>query len=201
MARMAGAAPYRPYWREDEPEQAYGEQMWTRLALNSNRPKVGLHLHGNAWEGKNWPPEKMQELVDAVRAEGCEAILLGAGFMPRVDGAVNLVNRTNIRQLGALLSRCDVVVSSDSGPMHIAAALGVPTVTPYGPTDPNVSSPYKAQHYPILSGAPCAPCFEVHCPRGHCVCSQEIPTATVMKYVTQVLAEDSRPLRAASQRR
>jgi ADP-heptose:LPS heptosyltransferase/GT2 family glycosyltransferase len=200
MARMAGVRPYRTYWRVEEREQAFARQLCQRLGLTDSRPKVGLHLFGSSWEGKNWPLAKAEELVRLLRAEECVPVLFGSGPAFPIEGAVNLVNQTNIRQLAALLAQCDLLVSMDSGPMHIAGALGVPTVTTYGPTDPRDSAPYKAEHYPLPSSVSCSPCFEVRCLHGDCLCAREVPVSTVMEHVTNILKKGSRPLLAAAER-
>jgi ADP-heptose:LPS heptosyltransferase len=77
--------------------------------------------------------------------------------MRRLDGA------TSLPVLAAIFSRARVVVSTDTGPMHIAAAVGTPVVALFGPTDPAYTGPYGAGHQVLRAGVPCSPCFKKEC--------------------------------------
>ena len=87
-----------------------------------------------------------------------------AGSQLRV---VNVAGRTSLRELCALLMLCRVLISNDSGPMHIAAALGTPVVAPFGSTSPELTAPGlpgEPAHRLIKSNSPCSPCFRRTCP-------------------------------------
>ena len=86
-----------------------------------------------------------------------------------MPGALDLTGRTNLRQLVALLERATVVIANDSGPMHIAAALGRPLVTPYGPTSPVRTGPYRRTDAVIRLDIPCSPCFSRRCSHQSCL--------------------------------
>lgn len=80
---------------------------------------------------------------------------------------LNLAGRTTLRELMALLKSCRVVLTNDSGPMHLAAALGTPVVVPFGSTSPELTGPGlpgEARHAVLRSAAPCSPCFLRECP-------------------------------------
>jgi heptosyltransferase-2 len=82
-------------------------------------------------------------------------------------GAINLAGRTSLRDLMALLKLCRVVLTNDSGPMHLAAALGTPVVVPFGSTSAALTGPGLAgdpRHRLFISQAGCAPCFRRACP-------------------------------------
>jgi heptosyltransferase II len=82
-------------------------------------------------------------------------------------GVLNLAGKTSLRQLMALLKLCRVVLTNDTGPMHVAAALGTPVVVPFGSTSPELTGPGlpgDARHQLLKSAAPCSPCFRRACP-------------------------------------
>jgi len=80
---------------------------------------------------------------------------------------VNLAGKTNLRELMAVLAELSVLVTNDTGPMHIGAALGVPVVVPFGSTSPELTGPGlpgDRRHRLLRVGVPCAPCFLRECP-------------------------------------
>lgn len=113
------------------------------------------------WEAKRWPPQNFAALIEQVLAKSSRAkfVLIGSVADQSIANAVlavspphrfvdssviNAVGQTSLPQLVALLRRCDLLVTNDSGPMHIAAALGKPLVALFGPTDPAQVGPYSA---------------------------------------------------------
>jgi heptosyltransferase-2 len=80
---------------------------------------------------------------------------------------LNLAGKTSLRELMALLKLCRVVLTNDTGPMHVAAALGIPVVVPFGSTSPELTAPGlpgDPRHQLLQSAAPCSPCFRRVCP-------------------------------------
>src|SRR5690606_28346350 len=103
---------------------------------------------------------------------------------------VRLGEKVNLRELPALISRLSVLVTNDSGPMHIAAARSVPTVAIFGPTDPPSTHPWGAQ-YKLLQNRPaCSPCFLEQCPIDH-RCMTFIPGFDVAEAVLETLSQNS----------
>jgi heptosyltransferase-2 len=109
------------------------------------RPIIGYHP-GGSHAGKRWPRERFQELILELRASrgGNHVVFLGPGEQDQADWSGAIVSRPSLRQLMAQIASCDVLVCNDSGPMHIADALGVPVVAIfevgnpqwYGPSGP-----------------------------------------------------------------
>jgi lipopolysaccharide heptosyltransferase I len=131
-------------------------------------------MPGTNWETKRWPVEHFAALVEPLREQyGLESIVAGgpdvAPLAARMPGTINLVGKTNLRQLTALLERAALVVANDSGPMHIAAALGRPLVTPYGPTNPIRTGPYARMDTVIRLDIPCSPCYSRKCSHQSCL--------------------------------
>jgi ADP-heptose:LPS heptosyltransferase len=84
-------------------------------------------------------------------------------------GGINVAGRTTLRQLVALLDGASLVVANDSGPMHIAAALGKPLVTPFGPTNPVRTGPYRRDDAVLRLDLPCSPCYSRTCAHQSCL--------------------------------
>jgi 3-deoxy-D-manno-octulosonic-acid transferase/heptosyltransferase-1 len=146
------------------------------------------------WETKLWGDEKFAELGDRLREElGIGIALTGgeAGPLERIRGrmrtkAVNLGGRTTLRELACLYRQAALLVSTDSGPMHLAAAMGTPVVALFGPTDPARTGPCGPGHRVIRRVLSCAPCFRKRCDLPRCM--TEISVEEVFEAVREVLA-------------
>lgn len=103
-----------------------------------------------------------------------EQIIAGADCR---DGVKNLIGLTDIPVLVELLRQSTIVVTNDSGPMHLAGSLGVPTVSMYGPTDPHKTGPYGDNHKIFRTNVQCSPCFRKECPLKRQLCLDDAFTA------------------------
>jgi lipopolysaccharide heptosyltransferase I len=122
------------------------------------------------WATKRWPAERLAELVDPLRDRfGLASVVAGVPGGPLVPGAVDLSGKTTLRQLTAVLERASLVIAPDTGPMHIAAALGRPLVTVFGPTDPARTGPYGRPDSVVRLDIPCAPCLSRRCVHQTCL--------------------------------
>ncbi|MBC8230099.1 glycosyltransferase family 9 protein [bacterium] len=99
---------------------------------------------------------------------------------------VNLVGKTNFRQLGALIERMSFYLTCDSGPMHIAAAVKTPTIALFGPTSVIRHAPYGTGHIVIQKQIECSPCYERTCRRNH-ECMRAIEVGEVLRRVEELL--------------
>ena len=147
---------------------------------------IGLNPGAEYGPAKRWPAEKFLFMArEAAAWPGWGVILFGGKndvpavsqierdfwtvarqwkFRPKL---VNLSGRTSLRELMALLKLCRVVLTNDTGPMHVAAALGTPVVVPFGSTSPELTGPGRPgdpRHRLLKSEAPCSPCFLRECP-------------------------------------
>ena len=146
------------------------------------------------WETKLWEEEKFAELCDRIRQElGLRVILTGgaAGPLDRIRArmkteAVNLGGRTTLRELACLYRQAALVITTDSGPMHLAAAVGTPVVALFGPTDPLRTGPYGPGHRVIRRGLACMPCFQKRCETKQCM--REIDVEEVLTATKEILA-------------
>ena len=146
------------------------------------------------WETKLWEDQKFAELGDRLREElGIGIVLTGgeAGPLERIRGrmrteAVNLGGRTTLRELACLYRQASLLVTTDSGPMHLAAAMGTPVVALFGPTDPARTGPYGPGHRVIRRALSCAPCLRKRCDNPRCM--TEISVEEVFATVREMVA-------------
>jgi heptosyltransferase-2 len=165
-------------------------------APRGGRPIVGLHLGAAAGPAKRWPAAAWAALANRLGKAGLTPLLLGAPEdapgaeeVGRLTAAPprSLVGRDRPALLPYLLGRLGCLVSADTGVAHLAAALGVATVTLFGPTDPRLSAPRSAKARVLAPGAPCAPCFLADCPIDH-VCMRAIGADEVAARVREAVA-------------
>lgn len=131
-------------------------------------------LPGTNWATKRWPVEHFAALVDPLRRDrGLATIVAGAAsdksIASQIAGALDLTGKTNLRELVALLGGASLVIANDSGPMHIAAALGRPLVTLFGPTNPLRTGPYRRPDSVLRLDIPCSPCYSRSCSHRSCL--------------------------------
>lgn len=149
-------------------------------ALLPPGPLAGVHP-GSAWATKRWLPERFAELCVRLKADGLTPVLVGGpddkalgASIARECGALDLVGKTDLEDLKALMGRLSVFVTNDSGPMHLAAAAGVPVVAIFGATTRELGFfPYGPGHRVVEADLACRPCG-LHgareCPEGHFLC-------------------------------
>lgn len=113
--------------------------------------------------------------------EPCSTVADGIG-----PDAIDLCGKTTIRELAALLSRCSLVVANDSGPLHLAAAIGIPTIGIFGPTDPQRSAP-PANCTVISKSVQCSPCYRRECPTD-LLCMTSVSVEEVYREAAAILA-------------
>jgi ADP-heptose:LPS heptosyltransferase len=147
------------------------------------------------WQSKRWPQAKFAELGDLLASRLGARIILTGG---RADLAlveeiaslmlarpVVLAGKTNLKEFCCLMKQVDLMVTCDSGPMHIAAAMRTPTVALFGPTNPLRTGPYGIGHRVLQQRMDCIPCFKRSCPENRCL--REIPAEKVFCTAEEVL--------------
>jgi heptosyltransferase-2 len=186
-------------WIESLPSQSFvglnvsaedGERAEGTLRSEGVRPSVTrLAIGAGASYGsaKCWLPERFAEFVNRFRLHtDADVILFGTTSERTVSDAItagikgpsiSLVGETKIADLPALLSRCQLFVGNDSGAMHVAAAVGLPVVAIFGPTDPDGTAPITP-HCTVVQEKPyCSPCFLRRCPIDHRCMTRVMPEA------------------------
>lgn len=166
------------------------------------RPRLAIHP-GAAWITKRWPPEHFAALAHRAQSDyGASVVLVGGGgeeplcerIARGLPGAVcNLAGQTSLRQLAAVIQQCDLFLSGDTGPMHLAAALGVPVVGVFTCTSPVRSGPWGTGHQTLATQVACAASYRKRC--RSLACMQELTPARVwpalqrrLQHATQRLA-------------
>ena len=144
------------------------------------------------WETKLWGAKKFAGLCNEVVDNfSCRVVVVGASsekdnkefFSLTNNRVVDLTGKTTLKELAHLTSLSSVVITVDSGPMHIAAAMGVPVVAIFGPTAPWRTGPYGEGHTVIRKELPCSPCFSKICKDKDNICMKEIEVRDVLSAV------------------
>ncbi len=158
----------------------------------AGRRLIAVHLGAAYGPAKLWPLPQVEEFCRLMAADGATVVLVGAPsdapsatVVSAAAPARSLVGRDRPALLSALLSEIDVLVSGDTGVAHLAAALGTPAVTLFGPTDPSVSAPRGAARV-LTHPVPCAPCFYRECPIEH-PCLRDLAPSRVGDAVRSLL--------------
>jgi lipopolysaccharide heptosyltransferase II len=150
----------------------------TRLAEHA-RPLVGVHPSGGR-EIKQWDPSRFAGVARRlVEERGATIVLTGAatdrplvdlarGQLP-ADRVIDVAGDQDLLTLAAMLQRLDLFITGDTGPMHIAAAVGTPVVAVFGPSDPCRYAPGGARDRVVRIDLPCAPCNRIRLPPVRCV--------------------------------
>jgi lipopolysaccharide heptosyltransferase I len=159
------------------------------------RPRVILHPSAR-WRTKLWEVERWRELAASLLAEGVGVLITGGqedGTMAAQIGAgldpapLSLVGRLSLKELAAVLGKADLMVTVDSGPMHMAAAMGTPVVALFGPTDPRRTGalgPGAVLQRPL----PCSPCLQRRCRIADVYrCMRDLSVAEVLTAVRALL--------------
>ena len=152
-------------------------QRLLAAGVRKNSLRIAFAAGAAYGSAKCWAPERYAALADRLIASyDADVILFGAaqesGMAARILGAMqgrafNLVGATQIGELPALLSSCGLFIGNDSGAMHVAGAVGLPTIAIFGPTDPQGTRPLTPQLTLIREQVDCSPCFLRKCPIDH----------------------------------
>ena len=179
IARHLGAenARWDGYIPIYEGDKAYVGSLLGKLDEDSTLVAVNPMAK---WETKLWEPNRFAKLADLLQEKlDAEVVFTGsAADKAAIEAiqsvmkteALNLAGRTSLKQLAYLYQRCAVVISTDTGPMHIAAAMGSPLVVAlFGPTSPLKTGPYGRRGKVVRAGVACSPCFKKRCADMSCM--------------------------------
>jgi len=188
------------------------DQRLAEAGVDESDLLVGLNPGSTYGSAKRWLPERFAETVDRlsqeqgmhsgrrvrvviVGARGEE--VLGRAIADRMQvKPIQLSGRTTMRELMAVIKRCDLFLTNDTGPMHLAASFGVPVVALFGPTDSRTTSPFGSGHTIVRHPVECAPCLLRECPIDHrCmtrISVDEVYGAAVKQLVVKVEGRQSK---------
>jgi len=153
---------------------------------------------GSAWPSKDWFYDGYVHLIEDVLASGKVQVVLVGEESHRTrsnrlcehfpdTGPINLVGETSIKELLGVIRAADAAVGPDSGPGHLAAAVGTPYVALFGPTSARRTAPYGNEHLVVEAGVTCAPCYKKVCPKDERVCIQDIGVDMIKKKLSEAI--------------
>jgi heptosyltransferase-2 len=201
LARPFGVESEGP-WRLEAPPAALeaADRLLLTLGRRSGRPLVAMEAGASFGPAKCWAPERFGGLARRLlREDGADVVTLGTAASRDVEakvaeaagpGLLRAVGRTDdLLALVGLLARADLLVSNDTGPMHLAAALGTPVLAIFGATDPGVSAPRgHGRNVVLVDPEPCSPCFLRDCPIPGHPCLAKIGVDVVHRALVPLLS-------------
>jgi heptosyltransferase-1 len=173
------------------------QRLLEEHGVAASKPLVVL-VPGTIWETKHWTIEGFAGVAREFLREGFAVVLAGTKrdearcrqIAAGAPGATNLCSKTTPADLAALIQRAEVAVTNDSGSMHVAASLGKPMVSVFGPTNPVHIGPYERPESVVRLDLPCSPCNYrrlSQCPFDH-ACMKQVTSAMIVERVHNVLA-------------
>lgn len=172
------------------------EQHVNELLAGVDAPFVVAFV-GSSCESRLWFVDRTAAVLDALAAQGFSAVLIGGGTDVDFAAAVargsqapvvNLAGRTTLRDLIGIFRRARAAFGPDSGPMHIAAAVGIPVISLWGATAPARSAPWGSESSVLVGAAPCSPCYLKRCPIGR-LCMEHIGVDAVLDGIVSRVRE------------
>lgn len=178
LAQAAGATVTKedrvPHLLVDPQAENEMRALLRQEGISEQTPLIACHVSANNGQSKRWPVPYWAKLIDRLLQERRAAVVLtGApNDLPLIENVlrrtqtrpITLAGKTSLTQLAALLARADLLITGDSGPMHIAAAVGTPLLALHGPTDPALSGPISPQATILRSDIWCSPCYSARGP-------------------------------------
>ncbi len=187
------------YFPLSDERKTEADHLWRNWQVSEKDVVVGLNP-GAAWgPSKRWLPEYFSKAGDMFQHElgakivifgGPEDVSLARGIAGNMKApSLNIAGKDNLRLLPALLARCNLFITNDTGPMHIAASQNVPQVVLFGPTDPHQTAYPYSNIKMMKRDLECSPCFQRECPLGHHECMVGISAAQVFHAGMDLLTE------------
>ncbi len=188
LPEAKGATSYAPHLTVPAPEQRQMRHLLAEFEVRADTVLVVIHPGASNGSAKRWLPGYWGQVANRLHSELHAAVILTgtaaeAQLIRDVEAACDfrpiiLAGQTTIPQMGAILKRADLLLSGDSGPAHMAAALGTSLVTIFGPTDPAVYAPMASHAIVLHRDMSCSPCYvakaTAECRFGHVNCMREL---------------------------
>jgi lipopolysaccharide heptosyltransferase II len=174
VAQALGASAVSPHFqfRANPADEEAVASLLARVGLGPLSRWIAMNVSAR-WMTKRWPAEHFARVADRLQQSGLAQVVLLGGEAERPDSeavrrlmqtkAVDLTGQTPVGLLPGLLRRAALLITNDSGPMHIAAAVATPVVALFGPTDPARTGPYGLGHLVLSHAVACRPCFSRAC--------------------------------------
>ncbi len=160
-----------------EEDRRWADQVLKDIGVTPDKPLIGMNPGATYGLAKCWVPDRFGELGRRLAEKWSGRILLFGKEEERPiiheiqrhlgTKGIDLSGKTSLLQLAALLERSHLLVTNDTGTMHMAAAVGTPVVALFGPTDPITTGPWGDGHVVVKRDVPCSPCWKRICPTDH----------------------------------
>ena len=185
-------------------DEVAADSLWNHYRLRRTRSVVAFNTGGAFGAAKHWPTEYFAELARRIIREWDATVLVLCGPAERETAAEIARQASDPRVISldgeklplgmmkACIRRCDLLVSTDSGPRHFAAAFQVPTVAMFGPIHPAWSINYNPRETQLYLELPCSPCNEHRCPLIHHRCMRDLTVDMVLAAVRTWMTLETR---------
>jgi heptosyltransferase-2 len=158
-----------------------GRRRLLGIGVHLDRPVIGIHAGGLYGRAKHWGDSRYIDTIKRLRVEGFDVVLLTSPrereqaekIATTCNGVPMIGHDGDVLELAAAMSHCAAVITNDSGPLHVAAALAIPSVSIFGPTDPERTVIPGATHV-VRRTLACQPCYQRQCPLGHHRCMEDV---------------------------
>lgn len=202
FARHLGAPPEKPEFvipvREENESRV--KALLEAGGIGPGDPFVAVSPRA-LWETKLWSNQKFAQLSERILKELNLPVVFTGDTDTATEGiqsfmalpCADLAGRTSLRDLACLYRKASLLVTTDSGPMHLAAAMETPVVALFGPTDPERTGPYGEGHTVVRIELPCSPCFQKTC--GTKQCMQEITVEAVFQAIRKKIEDNKKGVR------
>lgn len=168
------------------------QDLLTRLGIDPTRPAIAFCPGAEYGPAKRWPERHFARLARLLAARGYAIWLLGSEKDRRIaekirdedpGTCINLCGKTDIAEAVDLLAAAKLVVTNDSGLMHVAAAVGRPVIAIYGSSSPQFTPPLSAAARVVTLQVECSPCFRRDCPLGHLKCLETLTPERILSEI------------------
>jgi heptosyltransferase-2 len=185
------------YLRLNQKDRFRAEKILLEQHLSLDDKIVGINPGATYGPAKQWPLDRYARLADQIQAFTGDQVIIFGGPNDKKLGKkisrrmryrpVDLSGKTSLGEAMALIERCDLFITNDSGLMHVAAALDVPLIAVFGSTNSITTGPLSQNSRIVQVPLECSPCLRPECPKGHLDCMDQISVEMVFKVVKEML--------------
>lgn len=179
-----------------------GRRRLLNIGMHLDRPVIGVHPGGLFGRAKHWGDAAYVDAIKRLRGEGFDIVLLTSPgereqaerIAMTCNGVPMIGHDGDVLELAAAISQCAAIITNDSGPLHVATALSVPSVSIFGPTDPERTVIPGATRV-VRRTLACQPCYQRDCPLGHHRCMNDVSVDEVFGAAVGLFATQEIPAR------
>ncbi|NOX97230.1 MAG: lipopolysaccharide heptosyltransferase II [Nitrospirae bacterium] len=187
----------RLVWVITKDEEKRAKKLLRKAKVPPDAKLIGLSPGAAFGPAKRWFPDRFAKLGEELQKRyQAKIILFGSSGEKEITDSIearmdspglNLAGQTTLRELGALISRCFLFITNDTGTMHLAAAVKTPLVAIFGSTDPVRTCPLGEKSIVLRKATPCSPCLKKECKRKDYLCMDKITVEDVLRGCQKIL--------------